>query len=71
MFFGARSDSVRSAGCLGFDWTVVADARHTCDRSDLDGTPRSAEDIHRVALAHLSGEHARVRLTAEVLGLPR
>ena len=71
MFFGARSDSVRSAGCLVSDWTVVADARDTCDRSDLDGTPRSAEDIHRVALANLRGEHARMRLMAEVLGQPR
>lgn len=59
--------SVRSAGCLGFDCTVVADACYTYDRPDLDGTPRSAEDIHRVALANLSGEYARVRLTAEVL----
>lgn len=65
MFFRARSDSVRSAGCLGFDDTVVANARHACDRPDLDGTPPSAEDIHRVALANLSGEHARLRLTAE------
>ncbi|WP_158218345.1 hypothetical protein [Roseateles puraquae] len=55
----------------GFDYTVVADARYTCDRPDLDGTPRSAEDIHRLALANLSGEYARVRLTAEVLGQPR
>lgn len=63
--------SVRSAGCLGFDCTVVADACYTYDRPDLDGTPRSAEDIHRVALANLSGEYARVMVAAEVLDQAR
>lgn len=68
MFFRARSDSARSAGCLDFDDTAVANARYAryaCDRPDLDGTPRSAEAIQRVALANVSGEHARLRLTAE------
>lgn len=55
--------SVRSAACLGFDCKVVADACYTYDRPDLDGRPRSAEDIHRVALANMSGEYAQVVLT--------
>jgi len=58
--------SVRSAGCLGFDCTVVADACYTFDRPDLDGRPRSAEDLHRVALANLRGEYARVCQSAEL-----
>lgn len=59
--------TVRSAGCLGFDCTVVADACYTFDRPDLDGRPRSAEDLHRVALANLQGEYARVCESADLL----
>jgi nicotinamidase-related amidase len=58
---------VRSAGCLGFDCKVVADACYTYDRPDLDGRPRSAEDLHRVALANLQGEYATVCSSAEFL----
>ena len=59
--------SVRSAACLGFDCKVVADACYTYGRPDLDGQPRSAEDIHRVALANMSGEYAEVLLSANLL----
>ncbi len=59
--------SVRSAGCLGFDCKVVADACYTYDRPDLDGRPRSAEDLHRVALANLQGEYAQICMSAEFL----
>jgi nicotinamidase-related amidase len=59
--------SVRSAGCLGFDCKVVADACYTYDRPDLDGRSRPAEDLHRVALANLNGEYAKVCSSAEFL----
>lgn len=59
--------TVRSAACLGFDCSVVADACYTYDRPDIDGRPRSAEDIHRVALANLSGEYARILRSADLL----
>ena len=59
--------SVRSAACLGFECKVVADACYTYDRPDLDGRPRSADDIHRVALANMSGEYAQVVLSAHLL----
>lgn len=59
--------SVRSAACLGFDCMVVADACFTYDRPDIDGKLRAAEDIHRVALANMSGEYARVLPVAELL----
>ncbi|MDT9000648.1 cysteine hydrolase family protein [Paucibacter sp. APW11] len=59
--------TVRSAGCLGFDCRVAADACYTFDRPDLDGQPRSAEDLHRVALANLQGEYAQVCQSADLL----
>lgn len=59
--------SVRSASCLGFACKVVADACYTYDRPDLDGQPRSAQDIHRVALANMHGEYAQVVVTAALL----
>jgi nicotinamidase-related amidase len=59
--------SVRSAACLGFACRVVADACFAFDRPDIDGQPRSAEDIHRVSLANLSGEYAQVVKAADLL----
>lgn len=59
--------SVRSAGCIGFDCKVVADACYTYDRPDLDGRQRSADDLHRVALANLQGEYAQVCQSSELL----
>lgn len=59
--------SVRSAGCLGFDCKIVADACYTYDRPDLDGRQRSADDLHRVALANLQGEYAQVCNSADLL----
>ena len=59
--------TVRTAGCLGFDCRVVADASYCFERPDLDGRPRSAEDLHRVALANLQGEYAQVSHAEELL----
>lgn len=59
--------SVRSAGCLGFDCKIVADACYTYDRPDLDGRQRSADDLHRVALANLQGEYAQVCQSSDLL----
>jgi len=59
--------SARSAGNLGFDTTVVADACFTFDMRDFGGTLRSAEDVHLMALANLQGDYAQVRSAAEVL----
>ena len=59
--------SARSAGNLGFDATVVADACFTFDKRDFGGTLRSAEDVHLMALANLQGDYAQVRSAAEVL----
>jgi nicotinamidase-related amidase len=52
--------SARSAGNLGFDTTVAADACFTFDQRDFGGTLRSAEEVHLMALANLQGDYARV-----------
>jgi len=59
--------SARTAGNLGFDTTVVADACFAFDKADFGGTLRSAEQVHLMALANLDGEYARVRMTDEIL----
>ena len=60
--------TARSAGNLGFSTVVVADATFALAQADYAGTPRSAEEVHRMSLANLDGEYATVRSTAEVLG---
>jgi nicotinamidase-related amidase len=60
--------TARTAGNLGFSTVVVADACFTFDKTDFGGTPRSADDVHLMALANLHGEYADVRSTADVLG---
>ena len=61
--------SARTAGNLGFDTLVVADACFTFDKTDFGGTLRSAEEVHLMALANLDGEYARVLDTETVLHL--
>lgn len=58
--------TVRSAGCLGFDVTVVEDATFAFARGDYRGVWRSADEVHAMSLANLDGEYARVSRTAEV-----
>lgn len=61
------STTVRMAENLGFDPVVVADATATFGRTTPDGTRLSPAANHQAALAHLTGEFARVATTAEVL----
>ena len=63
------STTVRMAGNLGFDVTVVEDATATFERRGPDGTHYSAEHIHGVELASLHGEFATVRSTREILAV--
>ncbi|OOG37993.1 cysteine hydrolase family protein [Polaromonas sp. A23] len=60
--------TARSAGCLGFQTSVVSDATFTFDAPDLNGTIRAAEDIHLMSLSNLNGEYARVIEASELLG---
>jgi nicotinamidase-related amidase len=59
--------SARTAGNLGFDTTVVADACFAFEKTDFGATLRSAEQVHLMALANLDGEYARVRMTDDIL----
>jgi nicotinamidase-related amidase len=59
--------SARTAGNLGFDTIVAADACFAFEKRDFGGTLRSAEEVHLMALANLHGEYADVRTTGEVL----
>ncbi len=60
------STTARMAENRGFDVTLAADASATFDRH-LDGEAFDADLVHRTALAHLDGEFATVRSTADVL----
>jgi nicotinamidase-related amidase len=59
--------TARSAGCLDFLTTVVSDACFTFARADFDGSLRSAEDIHVMALSNLNEEYASVRSPDDIL----
>lgn len=59
--------SVRSAGNLGFDVTVVEDATFTFARTDYAGVARSASEVHAMSLANLDGEYAAIARTAQVI----
>lgn len=60
--------TVRMAGNLGFDTRLVSDATFTFAHRDWSGRPRTAEEVHDLSLANLSGEYATITDTAEVLG---
>jgi len=61
------STSIRMAGNLGFEVTLVSDATATFDRLGHDGTEYFADDIHKIHLASLNEEFCVVRSTVEVL----
>lgn len=61
--------SARTAGNLGFQTSVVADATFAFDKVDYDGVHRTAAEVHAMALANLEGEYASITKTAELLRL--
>jgi nicotinamidase-related amidase len=61
--------TARTAGNLGFDTRVVADATFAFDKVDYTGTHRTADEVHAMALANLDGEYATIVTTAEALRL--
>jgi len=63
------SSTARMAADLGFTVIVVSDACATHERLGHDGRMVAAEDMHRAALASLSGEFAAVLDTEAVLSL--
>ena len=60
--------TVRMAGNLGFDTYLVADASFTFGLRDWNGVPRTADDVHAMALANMDGEYCIVLTTADLLG---
>jgi len=58
--------TVRMAGNLGFQAWLVADGCFTFARTDWNGSPRSAEDVHAMSLANLDSEYCTV-ITADAL----
>jgi nicotinamidase-related amidase len=59
--------TVRMAGNLGFQTYVIGDACFTFARRDFHGRLRSADEVHSMSLANLSGEYCTVLDTAAVL----
>jgi nicotinamidase-related amidase len=59
--------TVRMSGNLGFRTFMVEDATFTFDKRDWNGTVRSAQDVHALALATLHGEYCTVVTTEQVL----
>lgn len=58
--------TARSAGNLGFDAVVVADACFTFDQHDLQGRHWPAEEVHAMSLSNLALDYARILNCAEV-----
>ncbi|EGI77594.1 cysteine hydrolase family protein [Hylemonella gracilis] len=58
--------TARTAGNLGFTTYVASDATFAFAKSDYNGVPRSAEEVHAMALANLQGEYAQVLTSAEL-----
>ncbi|NLR75795.1 cysteine hydrolase family protein [Leeia aquatica] len=61
--------TARSGGNLGFKTFVIADACFAFKGQDHDGVPRTAQEVHAMALANLHGEYATVLTSAEWLSL--
>ncbi|GHA71955.1 cysteine hydrolase [Formosimonas limnophila] len=58
--------SVRTAGNLGFNVYVAADACFTFAKSDCSGRQRTAQEVHDIALANLQGEYATVMSALDI-----
>lgn len=61
--------TARTAGNLGFDTHVVADATFTFAKQDYAGTYRTADEVHAMSLANLEGEYAAIVSTDETLAI--
>jgi nicotinamidase-related amidase len=59
--------TARMSGNLGFDTIVVSDATATFGRHDFNGQWRTADEVHAMSLANLSGEYATILDSAAAL----
>lgn len=58
--------TARTCGNLGFRTFVVSDATFAFAKHDYDGVPRSAQEVHAMALANLHGEYATILTAAQL-----
>ncbi len=58
--------TARTCGNLGFKTYVVSDATFAFAKRDYDGVPRSAQEVHAMALANLQGEYATILTASEL-----
>ena len=61
--------TVRTAGNLGYDTYVVADACATSNRVGWDGVDRDAELVHAMAITSMDGEFCTALKTTDALRL--
>ena len=61
--------TARMSANLGFRTITVCDAIFTFGKYDYIGNWRTAEEVHNMSLANLSGEYGEVYSTSEVLSL--
>ena len=59
--------TARSAGDLGIDAFVVADATACFDKVGIDGKKYSSEMVHQLSLANINGEYASILTTHDIL----
>jgi nicotinamidase-related amidase len=59
--------TARTAGNLGFETQVVADATFAFEMIDYHGTRRTADEVHAMSLANLDGEYASITTTERLL----
>ena len=59
--------TARMGGDLGYDVLVVLDATHTFDRTGLDGTVVTADELARATAASLHDEFGTVVTTADLV----
>ena len=59
--------TVRMAGNLGFDTYLVEDACFTFARRDYHGRLRSADEVHAMSLANMSGQYCTVVTCSDIL----
>ncbi len=60
-------NTARTASNVGFKTFVVSDATFAFAMADFNGVPRSADEVHAMALANLSGEYATIIRSQDAL----
>jgi nicotinamidase-related amidase len=61
--------TVRMAGNLGFDTYLIEDACFTFARLDWDGRLWTAQEVHALSVANMSGEYCTVLSTNQALAV--